>query len=304
MAITDKFIIKYPISIYHCIMSWLMPRVMDDRRAIIRHYSRFAGGRKPNGDQPVLFSEKLQWYKLHDRSELMPKVSNKYTLRQYVQDCGHPELLNEVLGLYTSAWDIDFDGLPQRFVLKGTHGSGFNIIVKDKSKLNKLATRLMLDSWLRQSIAWSGREWVYDAMPRHILAEKYLQDESGELRDYKFYCFNGEPRFMQLEDGRDSDHNSRNFYDMDWNLLPFGKGMPHNPSLNLPRPHGFERMQQLARELSKPFQYVRVDFYLVNEKIYIGEMTFFPAGGMPDFTPTHYDRIVGDMWKLKKYKQQ
>ena len=158
----------------------------------------------------------------------------------------------------------------------------------------------MMHTWLHQSIAWSGREWVYQNMPRHIIAEKYLEDETGELRDYKFYCFNGEPRFMQLEVGRGTDHNTRNFYDMDWNLMPFGKELPHNPNINVTRPQMFDEMQKIAHDLCKPFQYVRVDLYQVCGKVYFGELTFFPAGGAPDFVPAEYDAVVGKMWKLVK----
>ena len=156
----------------------------------------------------------------------------------------------------------------------------------------------MMKSWLRQHIAWSGREWVYEKMPRHIIVEKYLEDETGELRDYKFYCFNGKPAFMQLEVGRATDHNTRNFYDMDWKLMPFGKSLPHNPDLNVPVPVMFDEMKKIAEDLCQPFQYVRVDLYQVGGKIYFGELTFYPAGGAPDFIPSHYDAEVGKMWTL------
>lgn len=137
-------------------------------------------------------------------------------------------------------------------------------------------------------------------MPRHIIIEKYLDDGDGDLRDYKFYCFNGEPQIMQLEIGRGSNGNIRNFYDMDWNLLPFGKTIPNSPDIKVDMPSQFDEMKNIARELSQPFQYVRVDLYLVDGKIYFGELTFFPAGGVPDFIPDEYDFIVGDLWKLEK----
>ena len=277
-----------------------MPKIMSDEKAAVRHYADWASGRKPNLDNPQRFSEKLVWYKLNGKIPLMEKVANKYTVREYILEAGYPELLNELIGVYTDANDIDFDQLPERFVLKGSHGSGMNIIVKDKSKLNIPHTRLMLKSWLNQDIYWSGREWVYKDMPRHIVVEKYLDDGDGDLRDYKFYCFNGEPRVMQLEIGRGSDGNVRNFYDMDWNLMPFGKTIPHSPEVIVERPSKFEEMKEIARVLSKPFQYVRVDFYLVKDKIYFGELTFFPAGGVADFIPDSYDKIIGDLWELKK----
>ena len=137
-------------------------------------------------------------------------------------------------------------------------------------------------------------------MSRRIVIEKYLEDETGELRDYKFFCFNGKPQIMQLEVGRYKEHNTRNFYDMDWNLMPFGKGMPYNPDVQVEKPQMFEEMKKIAEDLCQPFQFVRVDLYQVCGEIYFGELTFFPAGGAPDFVPTKYDAIVGDMWELQK----
>lgn len=279
-------------------MCWLMPKVQTDRKAIIKYYKKKSGGRIVNLESPKRFSEKLQWYKLNHRDPLMQFVANKYTVREYLESIGYGHLLNDIYRIYSRVKDIDFDKLPERFVLKGTHGSGFNIIVKDKSKLNRRQAKMMMASWLKQDIAWSGREWVYKDMPRHIMAEKYLEDETGELRDYKFYCFNGKPAFMQLEVGRGTEHNTRNFYDMDWKLMPFGKELPHNPDLNVPRPRMFDEMKKIARDLCKPFQYVRVDLYQVGGKVYFGELTFFPAGGAPDFVPVEYDEVVGEMWRL------
>lgn len=297
---TRNFWLEYSISVYHCFTSWLMPKIISDEKAIDRYYRKHTNGRPANMLDPQLFSEKLQWYKLNARMPLMEKVANKYTVREYIKECGYEHLLNELFGIYKNVSEINFNELPNQFVLKDTHGSGHNIIVRDKKQLCQWKAKMMMHTWLHQSIAWSGREWVYQNMPRHIIAEKYLEDETGELRDYKFYCFNGEPRFMQLEVGRGTDHNTRNFYDMDWNLMPFGKELPHNPNINVTRPQMFGEMQKIAHDLCKPFQYVRVDLYQVCGKIYFGELTFFPAGGAPDFVPAEYDAVVGKMWKLVK----
>lgn len=294
------FWLQYAISIYHCFMSRLMPLVVDDRKAIVNYYKKKSGGKIPNIDSPELFSEKLQWYKLNHRDPLMQRVANKYTVRDYIREIGYGHLLNDLYGVYTNVNQIDFDKLPKQFVLKGAHGSGFNIIVKNKDSLNRRQAKMMMRTWLHQHIAWSGREWVYKDMSRQIIAEKYLEDETGELRDYKFYCFNGQPTFMQLEVGRGTADNTRNFYDMDWQLMPFGKELPHNANLIVSRPEMFDEMKKIAKALCKPFQYVRVDLYQVGGKVYFGELTFFPAGGAPDFVPSEYDKIVGKMWKLEK----
>lgn len=297
--IKSNFWGDYAVSQYHAIMSWLMPKVISDEKAIKSYYKKFAG-EELDLSNPQTFSQKQQWYKLNAKLPLMQKCADKYAVREYINGCGYEYLLNDLLGCYDDPNDIELDSLPNQFVIKASHGSGFNVIVKDKSKLNWTQTRIMLKSWLHQNIAWSGREWVYKDMPRHIIIEKYLEDETGELRDYKFFCFNGEPQFMQLEVGRYTDHNARNFYDMDWNLMPFGKSIPHDPTLSISKPKMFDEMKRIARDLCKPFQFVRVDLYQVGGKVYFGELTFFPAGGMPDFIPSEYDRIVGDMWTLER----
>ena len=300
MTIKKSFLGQLSINLLHCLESWLVPKIISDKKAIIRYYKNKSGGRIPNLENPVRFSEKLQWYKLNGRLPIMQVCADKYAVRQYLQKLGYGELLNELYDVYENVSDIDINWLPDQFVLKAAHGSGQNIIVKDKKSINWSASKLMMWTWMHQHIAWSGREWVYETMPRRIIAEKFLQDETGELRDYKFFCFNGKPTYMQLEVGRYTNHNTRNFYDMDWNLMPFGKELPHNPNIHVEKPLMFEKMKEIAADLSKPFQFVRVDLYQVNGKIYFGELTFFPAGGAPDFVPDEYDEIVGSHWKLVK----
>lgn len=304
MSIIQKFkksnFGQYLISQYHVITSFLYPRLVSDKKAVIRYYKKKSGGKIVDLENPKKFSEKLQWYKLNAKNPLMQVCADKVAVRKYLEDLGYGYLLNDIYGVYSSVKEIDFNALPEQFVIKAAHGSGQNIIVADKSKLNVKHAKRMLKSWLNQDISWSGREWVYKNMPRRIVAEKFLKDETGELRDYKFFCFNGKPTFMQLEVGRYTDFNTRNFYDMEWNLMPFGKELPHNPNIIVEKPEKFEEMKEIAKNLSKPFQFVRVDLYQVNGKVYFGELTFFPAGGAPDFVPSNYDDIVGEFWKLEK----
>lgn len=297
-TLKSSFTGQYLISEYHVLLSKLMPKLISDEKAVKKYYKK-RSGKELDLNNPQTFSQKQQWYKLNAKNPLMQQVADKYAVRNYIKECGYETLLNDLLGVYDDPDDIDFDALPERFVMKAAHGSGFNIIVKDKSQLNIPQTKKMLRSWLRQNISWGGREWVYKDMPRRIVIEKYLEDDSGGLKDFKFFCFNGKPSIMQLEVGRYTEHNTRNFYDMDWNLLPFGKELPHNPDIQIPKPVRFEQMKQIATDLCKPFQFVRVDLYEVGEKVYFGELTFFPAGGAPDFVPSEYDKIVGDMWEIK-----
>ena len=154
--------------------------------------------------------------------------------------------------------------------------------------------------WLKNKIDWDGREWHYAQMKPRIVCEKYLEDKSGGLMDYKFFCFNGEPRFMQLNVDRGLPSATQNYYDLDWKLLPFGKSLPHNPKVNAEKPVHFDEMVKYARELCKPFPFVRMDFYEANRRIYFGEFTFFPCSGMPDFIPSVWDDKVGEMLTLPK----
>lgn len=302
MTTWKRFIFDYIKSIYHCLMSIVQPLILTDEKAVIKYYAKKSGGKKVDLRNPQLFSEKLQWYKLNGRDPLMAKCADKVDVREYVKDCGCEELLNDLYGVYYRVKDIPIESLPDKFVLKAAHGSGWNIIVKDKRDINWGQAKLMMSSWLHQNLYWSGREWVYKNQKKRIIAEKFLQDETGELRDYKFYCFNGEPTYMQLEVGRYTEHNTRNFYDMDWNLMPFGKELPHNPEIDVPKPMMFKEMKEIACKLCKPFQYVRVDLYQVDGKVFFGELTFFPAGGAPDFVPSEYDAIVGRKWTLVERK--
>lgn len=254
----------------------------------------------PNYDNPVGFGEKMQWMKLHYRNELMPVVGDKYTVRKYLEELGHPELLNELIAVYDSIEQFEVDKLPKQFVLKATHSSGWNLVVKDKDKVNWRIWKKHMQFWLTHGIEWNGREWHYGEMTPRIVCEKYLEDKSGGLMDYKFFCFDGEPKFLQVNVDRGLPTATQNYYDLDWKLIPFGKSQPHNPNIEVECPSQFQHMIQLAKELSQPFPYVRVDFYEANDKIYFGEFTFFPCSGMPDFIPIEYDKIVGDMLKLPK----
>lgn len=255
-------------------------------------------GHLPNLDNPQKFSEKMQWMKLHYRNELMPVVGDKYAVRKYLEDRGYGKLLNDLTAVFESMDEIDVSKLPKRSVLKASHSSGWNLIIRDKDKFNWRMAKKNMQYWLTNKIDWDGREWHYGKMKPRIVCEKYLEDNSGGLMDYKFFCFNGEPKFMQLNVDRGLPSATQNYYDLDWNLLPFGKSLPHNPNVNVDKPLHFDEMIQLARELCTPFPFVRMDFYEANGKVYFGEFTFFPCSGMPDFIPSEWDDKVGAMLTL------
>ncbi|WP_174734428.1 ATP-grasp fold amidoligase family protein [Mesobacillus harenae] len=245
---------------------------------------------------PQTFNEKLQWLKLNYRDSLMTQCADKYGVRQYLEDKGYGYLLNELIAQYESVDDINLEELPDRFVLKGTHGSGWNLIVHQKDQINWPVWKKIMKSWMKQNLYFYGREWVYRDIKPRIICEKYLEDSSGELRDYKVFCFNGEPRMIQVDLGRFSNHR-RNLYDPQWNLMPFRINY-ENSETEVEKPNSLQSMIRIAGELSKDFPHVRADFYDVNGKLYFGELTFFHESGTGKFEPEEYDRIIGDWLTL------
>lgn len=270
---------------------------LSDIDCINKIYKGYCG-HLPNLDAPTVFSEKMQWMKLHYRNHLMPIVGDKYTVRAYLEEKGYGYLLNDIIAVYDDVNDIDIDALPSQFVMKASHSSGWNLVVKDKKKISWPIWMRHFKYWLTHDIEWNGREWHYGEMKPRIVCEKYLEDKSGGLMDYKFFCFNGEPRFLQINVDRFLPTATQNYYDLDFNLLPFGKTHKHNPNAKVEKPAHFDEMIKVARELCKPFPYVRVDFYEANDRLYFGEFTFFPASGMPDFIPAEWDEKVGAMLVL------
>lgn len=269
----------------------------NDREAVIRLYKGHSG-RLPDLDNPKTFSEKLQWMKLNLRSDLMSTCVDKYEVGNYIRDKGYGNLLPKIYGLYDSVYQIDWEVLPEQFVIKATHGSNWNLIVKDKKEIDKWIWEKVFEIWLDDNIFWPGREWPYKNLKPRLMSEEYLEDKSGGLMDYKIFCFHAEPHFVQVNVGRGTDEHAQNFYDMEWNLLPFGKHLPPNPNIKIAPPSRLHRMAEIAKDLAAPFPFVRVDFYEVDGKIIFGEMTFFPKSGLPDFTLPGYDEKFGKLIRL------
>ena len=300
--IKSSFWGRFAISELHCFESWLLPKLVDDETAVKRFYKKMAN-KELDLNNPQGLNEKMNWYKLNARNPLMQQCADKYAVRDYVTSKGYGDCLNGLLAVYNKVADIHLDELPDRFVLKAAHGSHMNIIVNNnKHEINWFQQRLLMRTWLKQDIYWSGREWVYKDIPRRIIAEEYLEDDNNELVDYKFFCFNGVPCFMYYAGGRKADKLFFNFYDMDMNFINVSEiHSPNNPDVEMPISRDtFEKMKTMAKDLSKPFQEVRVDFYVLGSKIYFGEMTFFSGGGFHTFEPKEYDKIWGDYWKIEK----
>lgn len=253
-------------------------------------------------DNPQTFNEKLQWQKLHDRKPEYIKMVDKYEAKYYVASIIGEEHIIPTLGVYDKVEDIDFDALPNQFVLKCTHDSGGIVICNDKSKLNRETACDKLRKGLKANFYYQNREWPYKGVKPRIIAEKYMVDESGyELKDYKWFCFNGEPKalFIASDRGNPSEETKFDFFDMDFNHLPFTNGHP-NANRKINKPVGFEKMKELAAKLSKDLMQARIDFYDINGKIYFGEITFFHWSGMKPFVPREWDYKLGSYLTLPK----
>ena len=260
---------------------------------------RYKFNKKLNLKKPQTFNEKLQWLKLYDRNPEYTKMVDKYEAKKYVANIIGEEYIIPTLGVYDKFEDINFATLPNQFVIKCTHDSGGLIICKDKTKLNIKEARKKINKSLKRNYFYTGREWPYKNVKPRIIIEKYMVDESKkELKDYKFFCFNGEPKLLFV--AKDRPFATKfNYYDMNFKKLPFKQ---HYENFNdyIEKPKGFEKMIELSKKLSKDIPHVRVDFYDINGKVYFGELTFYHFSGFEKFEPEEWDKILGDMLKLSE----
>lgn len=259
-------------------------------------------GRKLNLKNPKTFNEKLQWLKLYNHKPEYTIMVDKVKAKEYVAKLIGEEHIIPTLGVWDDPDDIDFDALPDQFVLKCNHNSGTGMcICRDKSKLDIEKVKAELRKGLKENYFMRWREWPYKNVPRKILAEKFMVDESGtELKDYKIFCFNGEPRYCQVISDRNTDEKI-DFYDMHWKRLVGLVGLNdkvHNSEYAIPCPESFENMKQMASLLAKSIPFSRIDFYEINHQAYFGEITFFPATGFGNFNPREWNVKMGDMITL------
>ena len=272
-------------------------RLRTDKMVIARRYERTFG--KPiNWKQPTTFNEKLQWLKIHHRDPLMTQCSDKYAVREYVRGKVGADVLNELHGVWDDVARIDFESLPDSYALKATHGCGWNVVVQNKSTLDVAATRRQLKQWLKTNYAAYAREWVYKNIPPKIICEKYLQDNAGELLDYKFFCFNGKPEFIQVDIDRYTNH-TRAMFNPQWQQLDVEYTYPKTAKA-IPIPPKLPEMLHTAAALSNDFPFVRVDLYNVDGRIIFGELTFYPEAGFGQFRPACWDEKFGKMLTLPK----
>jgi hypothetical protein len=272
-------------------------KFFSDKEAIINLYQNYAG-RQPNLNNPTTFSEKLQWLKLNYPNPLQTICADKYLVRDFLIEKGYESILSKVISTVDSIEKLNINSLPEKFVIKATHGSGWNLICTDKKKINWFWWKKIMNIWLHNNIFWPGREWPYKNMQPRLLVEEFMTDKSGQLMDYKFFCFNGKAKFVQANKGRETLNHAQNFYDLDWKILPFGKDLKPRPDINIDAPSCLNQMIEIAEDLATDFPFVRVDFYEVDGKVVFGELTFYPKSGLPDFTPPEYDEILGSYFEI------
>lgn len=292
-------LLKNPAKVVFLLDKYKISKIIPDKAYLKLKY-RASMGKKLNLKNPQTYNEKLQWLKLYDRKPEYTTVVDKYSVKEYVAQKIGQEFIIPTLGIWNDADEIDFDALPDEFVLKCTHDCGGLVICKDKSKLNVQEAKKKLSKSLKFEYFYVGREWPYKNVKPRILAEAYMEDaDTGELRDYKFYCFGGKPKVMLMATDRqtDGEESKYDFYDMEFNHLDLRRGHINSQKV-VEKPKTFENMRKLAELLSAEFPYVRVDLYEVNGKNYFGELTFFPGNGMVPFEPEEWDYTFGNWLQL------
>lgn len=260
----------------------------------------FKTGKKLNLKNPQTYNEKIQWLKLHDRNPLYATLVDKYAVKKYVADTIGEEYVIPLLGVWEKSEDIDFDKLPDEFILKTTHDSGTHVICKDKKSFDYDEAQHILNHRLKQNYYKFFREWAYKDVKPRIIAEKLMRDESGaELKDYKFFCFDGEVKALYVARDRNIGQTKFDFFDADFNRLDLKQHYP-NSTVEIKKPENFYKMKELASLLSKGMPHVRIDFYNINGKIYFGEFTLYHFTGTEKFEPEKWDYIFGDWIDLSK----
>lgn len=276
---------------------------MDDASYLRLKYLAMMG-KQLDLESPKTFNEKLQWLKLYDRKPEYTKMVDKYEVKKYVAEKIGEQYVIPTIGVYDRFEGIDFDKLPNQFVIKCTHDSGGLYICRDKKNMNIEDVKKKINDSLSRNYFWSAREWPYKNVRPRILAEEYMSDETQpKLVDYKFYCFNGEPKFLYVSVGLE-DHQTAemDFFDLDFKKMPFRRGDFESLRVLPKKPKNFNLMVNMARKLANGTSFVRVDLYEINNRVYFSELTFTPCAGMMPFEPEEWDEKIGEMLVLPRKK--
>ena len=256
-------------------------------------------GEKLNLESPKTFNEKLQWLKLYDRKPEYTMYADKYAVREHIKNLIGEKYLIPLIGVYDRVEDIDWDRLPNRFVLKCTHGSSCNIICDDKSRLDITSSKKKLKKWMNRNWYWYGREWPYKNVKPRIICEKYIVDEfENGLRDYKIFCFNGNPKIIQVISERKGSQYCVDHFDLNWEKIQIPRKNHQGNKQEIGKPVQLKKMIDIAKILSKGMPFVRIDLYNTQSQILFGEITFYPVSGFMDFEDKKHDNLLGSWIEL------
>lgn len=299
-----KTVFKKPKSILEKGLYLILPLIGE--KLYLRLFFKMKTGYSLNLKNPKTYNEKLNWLKLYYRKPELSDLVDKFEVKKIIANQIGEEYIIPTYGVWSSFEEIDFDVLPNQFVLKTTHDSGGIVICKDKDHFNYAAAKNKIESHQKMNGAYLiYREWIYKNLKPRIIAEKYMVDsEVGELRDYKVFCFNGEAKVMAIYTNRysDSEKTQRSYFDKEFNLLPISSKKYTQTKSKISKPKNFTKMFILAEALAGNFPHVRVDFYEVNGKVYFGELTFFHGGGVIPFYPEEWDYTFGSWLTLPEEK--
>ena len=273
-------------------------KIIKSDALYLKVYYRLWMKERLNFDNPQNFNQKIQWLKLHNTDDRYTQMVDKYRVREIIKNELGEEYLIPLFGVWEKFENIDFNELPNQFVLKTNHTSGGVVICKDKRDFNQKEARTFINKSLRINYFYEGRETPYKNVRPCIIAEKYMVDESGiELKDYKLFCFNGEVKYIQVDFSRFVNHK-RNIYDVNWNLMELQILYPSDTSIIIPKPICLDEMISIAEHLSKSILFLRVDLYVINDKVFFGENTFHHGGGLEPFLPSGWNRKFGELIQL------
>lgn len=276
-------------------------RFVPDKTMLQLQY-RVKFGRNLNLESPERFTEKIQWYKLNYKNPLMPKCSDKYMVREYVQEKGLGHILTDLHGVFERPEDINLAELPDKFVLKLSNGSGTNLICADKSRLVEAEVIRDFKQYLFKVKANLGREWPYMQTKPVIIAEQLLEDEThinNAVNDYKIFCYDGKPEYIICISDRYSDQCNHLVYDTEWNKIRVASEGARLDE-DAPKPGNLQEMLEVAARLSEDFPFARIDLYSLGSRIYFGEITFYPWSGYMEFEPEDFDFVLGEKFVLRK----
>lgn len=300
MSSVFKDLKRLPVKInyrYPKLLAW-----MTDEKCLNFWY-KYMFGKKLDLNTPKTFNEKLQWLKLYDRKPIYTTMVDKYEAKNYVADNIGEEYIIPTLGVWDRFEDIDFDSLPDQFVLKCTHDSGGLAICRDKNRFDIRLAKRRIKRSLKRNFYWVGREWPYKDVKPRIIAEKYIcTHENQELTDYKIMCFNGKAKCIFTCTDRYSESGLKvTFFDLEWKRLPFERHYPAEKN-DVLRPVNLRLMIELAEIIAHDLTFARIDFYELDGRVYFGEITFFPGNGLEEFTPEEWDNTLGSWIKLPEIK--